>query len=294
MPDPASTRAYLALAAAGSLWGTGFLLGKIALRELDVPHMLLYRLSLAAAGFLPILLARRVAIDRADWPSVTIAALLGVPVLFLLQFEGLARTTVSHAALMVGAAPIFLGVGASWFTHERLTPRLWMLLVVSTVGALLIVFGSTAPAGGGQRPSVLGDSLVVVSLVAAVGWVLISKRLMQRYTSSVVTAVVMVTGTVLLDAWVLATSGPPPVHLSTPTWLALVAQGLLATTAATLLWNYGVARVAASEAGVFVNLEPALGALLGVVILGETLGWSGLAGGALIIGAAVLAARQAG
>src|SRR5689334_21742392 len=113
MATPASTRAYLALAAAGSLWGTGFLLGKIALRELDVPHMLLYRLSLAALGFLPILLARRVRIDRADWARVLAAAALGVPALFLLQFEGLARTTVSHAALMVGAAPIFLGVGAS-------------------------------------------------------------------------------------------------------------------------------------------------------------------------------------
>jgi drug/metabolite transporter (DMT)-like permease len=77
------------------------------------------------------------------------------------------------------------------------------------------------------------------------------------------------------------------------TWLALAAQGLFATTAATLLWNYGVSRVPAAEAGVFVNLEPALGAVLGVVVLGETLGPTGLAGGALIIGAAVMAARQA-
>jgi drug/metabolite transporter (DMT)-like permease len=293
MTAPASTRAYLALAAAGSLWGTGFLLGKIALRELDVPHMLLYRLSLAAIGFLPILLLQRGGIDRADWLRVLAAAALGVPALFLLQFEGLARTTVSHAALMVGAAPIFLGIAAAVFTHERLTARLWLLLVVSTIGALLIVFGSSAPADGGRGPSALGDGLVVVSLVAAVGWVLISKGLMARYPSAVVTAAVMVTGTLLLDVWVLATSGPPPVVLSRHTWLALVAQGFFATTAATLLWNYGVARVPAAEAGVFVNLEPALGAVLGVVVLGETLGSTGLAGGALIIGAAVMAARQA-
>jgi drug/metabolite transporter (DMT)-like permease len=293
MATPASTRAYLALAAAGSLWGTGFLLGKIALRELDVPHMLLYRLSLAALGFLPILLARRVRIDRADWARVLAAAALGVPALFLLQFEGLARTTVSHAALMVGAAPIFLGVGASLFSRERLTPWLWLLLVVSTIGALLIVFGTMGPPAGGRGPYALGDGLVVVSLVAAVGWVLISMGLMARYPSGVVTAVVMVTGTVLLDVWVLATSGPPPLALSRPTWLALVAQGLFATTTATLLWNYGVSRVPAAEAGDFENLEPALGAVLGVVVLGETLGSSGLAGGALIIGAAVMAARQA-
>jgi drug/metabolite transporter (DMT)-like permease len=54
-----------------------------------------------------------------------------------------------------------------------------------------------------------------------------------------------------------------------------------------------VARVPAAEAGVFVNLEPALGTLLGVSILGETLGWTGLAGGVLIIGAAVAMAKLA-
>jgi drug/metabolite transporter (DMT)-like permease len=255
--------------------------------------MLFYRLSLAAIGFVAIALTRRGGIARADWLKVLAAAALGVPALFLLQFEGLARTTVSHAALMVGAAPIVLGLGAAAFTGERLTRGLWGLLGLSTAGALLIVFGSSAPAPGTHGPTVLGDALVLVSLLAAVGWVLISKDLMRRSSPSVVAAVVMVTGTLLLDAWVLATAGPPPLSLSSRTWLAVAAQGLLATTTATLLWNYGVARVPAAQAGVFVNLEPALGALLGVTILGETLGWSGIAGGALIIGAAVMAARQA-
>lgn len=288
-----STRAYLALAAAGSLWGTGFLFGKLALQELSVPHMIFYRLSLAAVGFLPILLVRGLPIRREDWPVILASAVLGVPLLFLVQFEGLARTTVSHAALMVGTAPILIGLAASRFAHERLTRWHWVLLIVSTLGALLIVFGAPA-ARGGQRPTAIGDLLVVLSLFAAVGWVLTSKRLMVRYPPSVVTAVVMVTGTLLLDAWVLAASGLPPVDLSPRVWLALAAQGLLATTLATLLWNWAVARVPAAQAGVFVNLEPALGALLGVVVLGETLGWSGVAGGALILGAAVAAARMPG
>jgi drug/metabolite transporter (DMT)-like permease len=291
MPTPGSTRAYVALAAAGSLWGTGFLFGKIALEELAVPHMILFRLSLAACGFLPILLARGSAIRREDWPTLLAAALLGVPLLFLVQFEGLSRTTVSHAALMVGTAPILIGLAAARFANEQLTRRNWTLLVASTLGALLIVFG-TPPPQGGQRPSAAGDLLVFLSLFAAVGWVLLSKRLMTRYAPRVVTAMVMVTGTLLLGAWVLMTSGVPPFRLSMNVWLALAAQGLLCTTAATLLWNWGVSQVPAATAGLFVNLEPALGALLGVLVLGEALGWSGMAGGAIIIGAAVAAATQ--
>jgi drug/metabolite transporter (DMT)-like permease len=193
---------------------------------------------------------------------------------------------------MVGTMPILLGVAAVLFTHERLDIRRWFLLVVSAAGAALIVFGTrSAPAG--PAPTVIGDLLVVASLGAAVGWILLCKRLVSRYPPSVVTAVVMITGTILLGAWVLMTSGAPPSRLSARVWFALVAQGLFATTAATLLWNWGVARVRAAEAGVFVNLEPVLGAILGIVVLRETLGLTGLAGGALIVGAAAAMSRQA-
>jgi drug/metabolite transporter (DMT)-like permease len=285
-------RAYLALAAAGTLWGTGFFFGKIALTELAVPHMVLYRLGLASCGFLPIVLVRKVRIRQRDWPGVIVAAALGVPLLFLIQFSGLARTTVSHASLMVGTMPILLGVAAVLFTHERLDIGRWLLLVLSAIGASLIVFGTRSPPAG-PPPTVIGDFLVVASLGAAVGWILLCKRLVSRYPSSIVSAVVMITGTTLLGAWVLTTSGAPPIRLSGRVWFALVAQGFFATTVATLLWNWGVARVRAAEAGVFVNLEPVLGAVLGVVVLRETLGWTGLAGGALIVGAAVAMPRQA-
>jgi len=286
------TRAYLALAAAGSLWGTGFLFGKIALTALSVPHMLMYRLTLAAFGFVPIVLLRGVSIRPHDRSTVFVAGAVGVALLFLIQFEGLARTTVSHASLMIGLMPILLGVAAAVFAREQLDVRRWLLLATSSFGALLIVFGT--PTGeGGQGPTVTGDLLVVASLASAVIWVLLCKKLVAKYPPSVITAVVMITGTILLDAWVLITSGAPPTHLSARVWFALAAQGLLATTIASLLWNWGVARVPAAEAGVFVNLEPALGALLGVLVLGEALGWTGLAGGALIIGAAVAMTKLA-
>src|SRR5438445_7852706 len=46
-------RAFAALAAAGCLWGTGFLFGKWALAELSVGQMVLYRFLFASLGFAP-------------------------------------------------------------------------------------------------------------------------------------------------------------------------------------------------------------------------------------------------
>jgi hypothetical protein len=60
------------------------------------------------------------------------------------------------------------------------------------------------------------------------------------------------------------------------------------------LAHWGVARVPASRAGVFLNLEPLVGALLGVLVLGEAWGAGTVVGGALIIGAAVVVSRRSG
>lgn len=71
----------------------------------------------------------------------------------------------------------------------------------------------------------------------------------------------------------------------------MAAQGLLATALTTVLWNYGLARVPASQAGVFVNLEPVVGAVLGLALFGDTLGPVALVGGALVRAATVVVTR---
>jgi drug/metabolite transporter (DMT)-like permease len=200
----------------------------------------------------------------------------------------LSLTTVSHAALMVGTMPVLLAVAASLFAHERVDAVGWVALMGSTVGVALIVLGGKRAVSDGRGPTVAGDLLVILSLVIALGWVLLNKRLMRRHPPVVVTAYGLLSGTTMLTLVVLATRGVPPVRgVSGRVWLALAASGLLCTASTTLLWNWGIHRVPASRAGVFLNLEPALGAILGVHLLGDRLGPFAWAGGGLIVAAAV-------
>jgi drug/metabolite transporter (DMT)-like permease len=75
-------------------------------------------------------------------------------------------------------------------------------------------------------------------------------------------------------------------------WLALAASGILCTSSTTLLWNWGMKRVPASRAGVFLNLEPAVGSILGVQLLGDRLGhWAWLGGGLIVAAALTLTTR---
>jgi drug/metabolite transporter (DMT)-like permease len=91
---------YGACALAGCLWGTGFYFGRLALDEMAVEWMVLYRFLFAALGMLPVIVLHRGArlrLTRAELRILLICSALGVPLQFLLQFHGLARTTVSHA-----------------------------------------------------------------------------------------------------------------------------------------------------------------------------------------------------
>ena len=283
--------AYLALVAAGCLWGTGFYFAKIDLAEMSVGHMLLYRFLFACVGLIPIMLMQRAVPRTHDIPIFLVTAALYVPVQSIVQFEGLARTTVSHASLMVGTVPLLLAVAAVLFTKERLDGRGWLLLGLSTIGAVLIVFqahNNTAARGG---PSLFGDVLVLASMCIGIAWVLVTQCMEHfgaGYSAAAMSGYIIVFGTAMLAVWVLSTEGLPPVAgISTHAWLALAAQGLLATTLPVLLWNWALIRVSAARAGIFVNVEPIVGAALGVLLLRESLGLSAVLGGVLIVGAAL-------
>lgn len=288
---------FIALAAAGSLWGTGFLMGKWALDELTVGQLVLYRFIFATIGFAPAIwrgLARpETRIPRSDIVTIGIAALFGVPIQFIIQFEGLARTTVSHASLMIGILPVLLAAASAVFMHERVRPGRWFALVASTVGAGLIAFGASSGEAGAQA-SLTGDLLVIASLFTAIVWILISQHLMTtgRYSPTNVSSYILGIGTLMLAVWVIAREGLPPIHLSARTWLSVIGLGLIATTVTTYLWNWGLNRVPASQAGVFLNLEPVVGTILGVLLLGDLLGVYAIVGGLLVIGAAVYVASS--
>ena len=286
-PGKHRTLGFLAAFLASCFWGCGFYFGKIALAEMNVGYMVFYRFAFATLGLLPLLITHRPRFNASEWRMLLVAAFLGVPMQFILQFKGLSLTTVSHAALMVGTMPVILAVGATLFAHERLSKLGWAALTLSTTGAALIAFGGShnTTAGG---PTLAGDLLVVLSLFIALFWILFNQRLMKRHSHIVVTAYGIAAGTIMLAVYVPIAYGPPPIHgVSLKAWAALAASGLLCTATTTLLWNWGMTQVPASQAGVLLNMEPLIGSLLGVFLLSEHLGTVAWIGGAMILTAAI-------
>lgn len=230
---------YLMLVISGALYGAGFAFAKWALQELSVGEMILLRFAFAsmvlAAVFWSEARCREKPFLRADYKLFVIAAFIGIPVEFLVQFSGVARTTVSHASLMVGVMPVLLAAGAALFAHEHLNKTGWIALVTSVIGAALVAFGTGKTATNG--PTVTGDLLVVASLFAGVAWMLMSQRLMAKgYSTTLTTTLITLVGTIMLAFWVLPREGLPPLEkLSTRGWLSVISMGVLSTALSSLL-----------------------------------------------------------
>jgi drug/metabolite transporter (DMT)-like permease len=278
--------AFLALALSGLCWGLGFPLGKLALREVEPAHMVLLRFGVASIVALPFALAGGEARALFRSPAVLLAgAFYGIA--FIVQFEGLAGVTVTLAALLVGAMPALIAVAAR-LMGERVSRASWTGVAAATVGAALI---AGKPGGAGTA---LGIALSLLSLLIFLAWLLALKRVPATSSAMAVSAVTVVVATITVLPIALILHGLPPLVLGPVAWTGIIGQGLLSTFLATVAWQYGAARVDSASAGVFINIEPLVGATLGIGLFGDPAGWPLLLGGALIVLGSIVVVRGEG
>ncbi len=280
--------AFLALILAGLQWVLGFPLGKLILRETDAAHMVLLRFAVAAVVAAPFALRTKEARALFRSPVMLLSgALYGVA--FMVQFEGLAHVSVTLAALLVGAMPALIAICAK-VMGEKVSRASWMGVGAATLGAALI---AGKPDGAG---SPLGVALSLGSLFIFLAWLVVLKRAPKPASPMAVPAatVIIAAFTVLPIAFFM--HGPPKLDLSPTAWIGVLGLGVLSTLLATAAWQFGSARVGSASAGVFINIEPLMGASIGVLLFGDHLTLALGVGGLMIIAGSfvtVLGERQA-
>jgi hypothetical protein len=183
---------------------------------------------------------------------------------------------VTHAALLIGATPVLVAIAAAMLGHSVARPLAWAGFMLSLVGVGFIAGGQ------GSGASLAGDGLVLIAQLISAGFTVSQARLLRGRDPIAVTglqllgASVVVLPVALLTEHQLAGSASPVVVLAT---IGLVVAG---TVLPTSLFAFGQSRVAADVAGAFLNLEPLVGAIMGMALFAEPAGAVQLAGGAAI------------
>jgi O-acetylserine/cysteine efflux transporter len=273
--------AVAALVAAGLLWGTTVPLSKLALQWLAPGWLTAVRFGLAAAVLLPI--ARRRAGGqrrghRLLEAKVLASGALGYGGTVIVQNAGIIRTSVTHAALLIGAAPVLVAVVAALWHRTVARPVAWLGFAISLGGVGLVTAGG---AGGGA--TVRGDGLVLVSLVMSATFTVAQARILAGRDPVAVTAVQFLGAALGALTFTVMAEGAPAVPGRPGPVLAAAALALVGTLGPFTLFAYGQSRVPAEVAGAFLNIEPLVGAIAGVMFFGDPAGPRQLAGALAIV-----------
>jgi O-acetylserine/cysteine efflux transporter len=272
-------RALMALTVAGLLWGSTVPLSKLALGWLPPGWLTAIRFAVAAAVLLAVTRSR----VRAAWsPKVLAWGAAGYGGTVLLQNTGITRTSVSHAALLIGTAPVLVAIIAVVWHHSVVRPVAWAGFAVSLGGVGLIA------AGGGGGANLGGDGMVLASVLLSAIFTVGQTRLLRGRDPIAVTAVQFLGAALVTAPFSALTEGVPPAPAATASLLAVVALIAGGTLLPFTLFAFGQSRLPAEIAGAFLNIEPLVGAVAGVVVFGDPAGPAQMAGGAAILGGIAL------
>jgi len=276
--------AVAALIAAGLLWGTSVPLSKLALAWLSPGWLTAARFGLAAAVLLAVTMlttgrtSGRAKLRAAFTPKVLAWGVLGYGGSVMVQNAGISRTSVTHAALLIGATPVLVAIIAAVWHRTVARPVAWVGFVVSLLGVGLVTAG-----GGGGGATMAGDGLVLASLLLGAAATVAQGRLLTGRDPVAVTAVQFLGAAVGALLVTVFMEGAPAVPGSPGPVLAVLALTVGGTVLPFTLFAFGQSRVSAEVAGAFLNLEPLVGAIVGAAAFGDPVGLAQVAGGAAIV-----------
>ena len=192
--------------------------------------------------------------------------------------SALLLTSAANATLLDNTAPIWVGLGALVLFKEKLGPRYWIGLTLALLGAA-VVTGFNLSAGFSLQA---GDALAFFGAIFYAGYLLTTQRARRNLGALSYVWIMGATAAASLFAVSLA-MGLPLTGYPLPSYLSIVAVGVLSQAGGWLLIAYSLGHLPASAAVIVLLAQPVVTGLLAVPLLGEALSARQVAGGALAL-----------
>jgi len=279
------------LALLALIWGSSFLWIKLADRGFAPVEVTFARLALGSAALFPVVAARREALPRsaALWARIGLAALFANAIPYLLFAVAEQSVDSSTAGVINATTPLWTVTLAVAVRHQKsVTARQCAGLVVGFGGTLLIFSPwhsaySVTSAGGLE--------CLAASISYAISYVYMDRFLARRGMSPITLSACQLLVAAALLAVALPLSGAGAPQVSATSLASLVILGVLGTGVAYVLNYQIITSEGATVAATVTYLLPVVAIVLGVVVLGETVTITVLAGIALVLAGVALTRR---
>ncbi|MGX5665027.1 DMT family transporter [Rhizobium daejeonense] len=277
-------QANLVLLLAAAIWGGGFIAQSQAMEWLGPNWFNALRFGLATLAVLPFAIREaarsRHSLSRRDWMWF---AFVGLSLLAAqtTQQMGIQNTTVTNASFLTGLYVVLVPLIAVFVLARRPHWIVWPAAGLTLLGILLLSGGSLSALNSGDMLVVLCAVFIAIQITLtpiAVGEN--DRPLALAVTQFAVCAAGAGMGALAFE--------PIDVQSITSALPEILYGGLLSSGLAFSLQIIGQRYTTASQAAIFLSAEALFGALLGAIILSETLPTVGYLGCALIFAAILM------
>ncbi len=277
-------RRLIPLFAAFVLWGSQYVISKIALRTVPPVTLLALRYLVSVPALFIVLRLRHALtpIKKGDWPILFAIGFTGYFASFCLQMLGINRLTGSVSSLLGAMNPIFIPILAAFFLHERITPAKIACVALSMAGVVVIV-------GVDGTVDASGALLMLASVFLWSTASIIIRRVSGRYDPMQIALIAILCALPLTGGWSLIELQSAPCSFTLESVLAVLYMGVLGTAVTHSLWNYSLRVMDASFCSMFYPMQPLVSSILGVLFLHEAV-TPGFVIGALMICCGIVAA----
>jgi drug/metabolite transporter (DMT)-like permease len=281
--------------AAVVMWGISFVATKLALDEASPIAVIVLRFGIGVAVVHAILALRRRPFlpPRDALPQLALMGFIGVFVHQVIQANALTMTTAVRTGWLIGITPIWSSILAAIFLKEKFGATKVAGIAIAAAGALLLITRGQLSAASFQLPTTRGDLLILLSTVNWAVYTVAGRSTLKRVGSERTTAASMLLGFLMLAPFSI--TNPVWTHLgalSATAWTAIIFLGVGCSALGYLFWYAALEKLETSQVAVFLYIEPLVTLLAAVVLIGETVDWTTVVGGILVL-AGVTAVQRA-
>ena len=265
-------RPHLALIVVQILFGAWPILGKIVLRSISVTSLVTLRLVGAAIAFA--LLQRQLQpllkMRRSDFALLVLCAICGVVGNQLLYVKALSLTTVINAALLTTTIPVITLFISIIFRYDAWSLKRVLGIVLAGAGVVYLINPARAQL---TADTTLGNLLLLSNALLYGFYIVISKRLLERYGAlNVITWIFLVSAVMIAPLGFYSFGNENLAAISWRVWALIGVIILLPTVGAYYLNAWALTQVSPGTVAIYIYLQPLIAFGFAPWFLGER--WS--------------------
>jgi len=266
----------IAILIAYFIWGAAPPIFKYVLTDIPPFTLAFIRFFVAGLIFIPFMMRNGHALKGKYLLHIILGGIWGISINVAFFFLGLQLAPSINVHIIGSLAPIVLYILSLVILKERAHPQIVKGMIISLLGAAVIVFAPILKAGIIHDTSysvssqIMGNAFFVLSMLGAVLIVIHTKKIAAKVDAFTITGIQFLVGAISffpfmlneLQTWSFS-------QLTGVSWIGILYGVFFSSALAYFLHNYAIAKISAQQIGIYGYIMPIIAVIVAIPLLKE-------------------------